>query len=69
MLKGLTKEKEENQTMNNKMAKDTYLLIESKKLSKQEQRQNHGYGDHFMVARWGGPGENQWRSEAFKKYK
>ena len=38
MLKGLTKEKEENQTMNNKMAKDTYLLIESKKLSKQEQR-------------------------------
>ena len=38
MLKGLTKEKEENQTMNNKMAKDTYLLIESKKQTKQARR-------------------------------
>ena len=57
--------------MNNKMAKiHIYQQLTLKnKLSKQEQRQNHGYGDHFMVARWGGPGENQWRSEAFKKYK
>ena len=33
----------------NKMAKNMYLsTVESKnKLSKQEQRQNHGYGEHF----------------------
>ena len=35
--------------MNNKMAINTYLsAIESKnELGKQEQRQNHGYGEHF----------------------
>ena len=35
--------------MNNKMAINTCLsIIESKnKLSKQEQRQNHGYREHF----------------------
>ena len=44
MLKGLIEEKK-IKTMNNKMAKNTYLsTIESEKLSKQEeQRQNHGY--------------------------
>ena len=50
--------------MNNKMAVNTYLsTIESKnKLSKQEeQRQNHGYREHFdgcqMGWRYGGVGE------------
>ena len=34
--------------MNNKMAINTYLsTIEFKKLSKQEQRQHHGYGECF----------------------
>ena len=35
--------------MNNKMAKNTYQQLNLKnKLSKQEeQRQNHGYGEHF----------------------
>ena len=45
-------------TMNNKMAKITNLsTIESKnnKLSKQEeQRQNHGYREHFDGCQWGG---------------
>ena len=42
--------------MNNKMAIHTYLsTIESKiKLSKQEQRQNHGYGEHFDGCHMGG---------------
>ena len=43
--------------MNNKMAINTYLsTIESKnKLSKQEeQRQYHGYRDHFDVYQMGG---------------
>ena len=32
----------------NKMAINTYLsAIDSKKLSKQEQRQNQGYGENF----------------------
>ena len=44
--------------MNNKMATSTYLsTIESKKLSKQEeQRQNHGYGEHFDACQIGGMG-------------
>ena len=34
--------------MNNNTAKSTYLsTTESKKLSKQEQRQIHGYGEYF----------------------
>ena len=38
----LFKKKEKIKTMNNKMAINTYLsTIKSKKLSKQEQRQNH----------------------------
>ena len=43
--------------MNNKMAINTYLsTIESKKnkLSKQEQRQNHGYREHFDGCKRGG---------------
>ena len=42
--------------MNNKMAINTYLsTIESKnKLSKQEQRQNHGYREHFDGCQMGG---------------
>ena len=42
--------------MNNKMAKITNLsTIESKnKLSKQEQRQNHGYREHFDGCQMGG---------------
>ena len=49
--------------MNNKMEISTYLsAIESKKLSKQEeQKQNHGYGEHFdgcqMEGVCGGMGE------------
>ena len=36
--------------MHNKMAINAYLpAIEFKKLSKQEQRQNHVYGEHFDV--------------------
>ena len=47
MLKGLFKKKK-FKTMNNKMAIHIYLsTIESKKLSKQEQRQNHGYREGF----------------------
>ena len=43
--------------MNNKMEIHTYLSpIESKKnkLSKQEQKQNHGYGKHFDDCQIGG---------------
>ena len=48
--------------MNNKMAINIYLsTIESKKLSQQEQRQNHGYGEHFdgcqMGVEYGGIGD------------
>ena len=49
--------------MNNKIAINTHLsTIESKnKPSKQEQRQNHGYGEHFdgcqMGRRYRGMGE------------
>ena len=40
------------------------------KLSKQEQRQNHGYGEHFDGCQMGGVcGENGRRSEGIKKYK
>ena len=43
--------------MNNKMAINTYLsTIESKKLSKQEQRQNHGYRERFDSCQMGGDG-------------
>ena len=48
--------KKEIKTMNNKMAKNTYLsTIKSKnKLSKQEeQRQNHGCREHFAGCRVG----------------
>ena len=45
MLKGLTKK---IKNLNKKKAIRTYLSTrESKKLSKQEQRENHGYGEHF----------------------
>ena len=42
--------------MNNKMAINTYLsIIESNKLRKQgEQRQNHGYKEHFDGCQTGG---------------
>ena len=41
--------------MNNKMVINTYLSAnESKKLSKQEQRQNHGYREHFDGCQMGG---------------
>ena len=41
--------------MNNKMSINIYLsTIESKKLSQQEQRQNHGYGEHFDGCQMGG---------------
>ena len=55
MLKRLIK-KNKVKTMNNKMATNTYLsTIESKnKLSKQEQRQNHGYRECFDGCRWEG---------------
>ena len=46
--------------MNNQMAKNTYQQVNLKnELSKQEQRQNHGYGESIMVPRWeyGGMGE------------
>ena len=53
MLKGL---KKKVKTMNNNWQKNTNLsTIESKKLSKQEeQRQNHGYREHFHGCQMGG---------------
>ena len=46
-LRDLFKKKIKTIKINNKMA-NTYLsTTESKKLSKQEQKQNHGYGEHF----------------------
>ena len=43
--------------MNNNTAKSTYLsTTESKKLSKQEQRQNHGYRERFDSCQMGGDG-------------
>ena len=54
MLKGLKKKK--IKTVNNKMAKNIYQQLNLKnKLSKQEeQRQNHGYGEHFDGCQTGG---------------
>ena len=54
MLKGFKKKK--IKTMNEKMAINSYLsTTESKnKLSKQEQRQNHGYGERFDGCQMGG---------------
>ena len=49
--------KKKIKAMNNKMAINTYLsTIESKKrkLSKQEQRQNHGCREVLVVATWEG---------------
>ena len=47
----LFKKKKKIKTMNNKMAINTDPSTtesnKKKKLSKQEQRQNHGYGDNF----------------------
>ena len=41
--------------MNNKMAINTYVsTIESKTTSKQEQRQNYGYGERFDGCQMGG---------------
>ena len=51
------------ETMNNKIAINTiYQQLNLKnKLSKEEQRQNHGYGEYFdgcqMGGRYGGMGE------------
>ena len=55
MLKELKKNKK-IKTMNNKMAKiHIYQYSNLKnKLSKQEQRQNHGYGEHFNGCQMGG---------------
>ena len=48
--------KKKTKTMNNKMAKNTNLSIESKKLSKEaEQEQNHRYGD--QLEGWGKRGK------------
>ena len=43
-------------TMNNKMAKNTYqqLNLKNKLSKKEEQRQNHGYGEHFDGSQMGG---------------
>ena len=43
-------------TMNNKMAKNTYqhLNLKNKLSKKEEQRQNHGYGEHFDGCQMGG---------------
>ena len=41
--------------MNNQMAKNTYQKVNLKnELSKQEQRQNHGYREHFISCQMGG---------------
>ena len=41
--------------MNNKMAINPYIsTIESKKQSKEEHRQNHGYGEYFDGWQMGG---------------
>ena len=41
--------------MNNQMAKNTYQQVNLKnELSKQEQRQNHGYREHFDGCQMGG---------------
>ena len=41
--------------MNNKMTKNIYQQLNLKnKLSKQEQRENHGYGEHFDGYQMGG---------------
>ena len=41
--------------MNNKMTKNIYQQLNLKnKLSKQEQRENHGYGEHFDGCQMGG---------------
>ena len=67
-LKSLKKKKIKN--MNNKVATSTHLsTIESKRQNKQaEQKQNHRYREHLMVARWEGVGG--WaKSEGIKKYK
>ena len=57
MLKDLFKKKEKSKVMNNKMVINTYVSpIDSKNLSKQEQRQNHGYREHFDGCQMGGGG-------------
>ena len=62
--------KKKIETMNNKMAIHIYQELNLKhKLSKPEQRQNHGYGEHFDGCQMGeGCGENGWRGEGIKKY-
>ena len=56
--------------MNNKMAKmHIYQQLNLKnKLSKQEQRQSHGYGEHFDGCQMGEGVGNGWRGEGIKKY-
>ena len=56
-LRDLFKKKEKITTMNNKVAINIYLstIVSKKNLSKQEeQRQNHGYGEHFKGCQMGG---------------
>ena len=56
MLKGLFKKKM-IKSMNNKMAKKIHIYQQLKiknKLSKQEQRQNHGYQEGFDDCQMGG---------------
>ena len=57
MLKDLFKKKKTTKIMKNKMAINTYIsTIESKKQTnkQEEQRQNHGYREHFDGCKRGG---------------
>ena len=70
--KGLFKKKKKIKTMNNKMTKiHIYQQLNLKnKLSKQEQRENHRYGECFDGCQIGGGCEgNGRRGEGVKKYR
>ena len=46
------------------------LNIKNKLSKQEEQRQNHGYGEHFDACHMGGSvWESGWKSEGIKKYK